>query len=180
MKYFYHLVPNPFIGKKLIPLNEMDPKGELFLSHSKKYIGRESLTKEIIPILNCKWNDVVQFSAINPQLIINQLRKIQPNLDITRMKCFKVCIEEVEDIYEGVIFEREQSREKGNFKIYPSEVKLLNSKNYKELSSVPEKTIEYWKRVESEGGKYLWFPYIPHVFLKGAVDTTHFEVIDLV
>lgn len=180
MNYFYHLVPEPFIGRDLIPLNEMDPKSDLYIRHAKKYIGRESLIKEVIPTLNCKWNDVVQFSALNPQYIINELRKIQPNFKIHRMKCFKVSVEEVESVYEGVVFDRSKSRKKGDFSISLKEVQLLKSKTYKELHSVPKETIEYWNKVKETGdGKYLWFPYVPHIFLKGAVDTTHFEIIDL-
>ncbi|WP_372651870.1 hypothetical protein [Halobacteriovorax sp.] len=180
MNYIYHLVPEPFLGKKLIPLNEMNPEGELYLSHSKKYKGRESLVSEMIPILNCKWNDVVQFSALNPQYIINELRKIQPRFKIHRMKCFKVSVEEVESVYEGVVFNRSKSREKGDFSISLNEVQLLHSKNYKEIHSVPKETLEYWNKIKETGeGKYLWFPYVPHIFLKGAVDTSNFEIIDL-
>lgn len=180
MQYFYHLVPEPFIGKKLIPLNQMDTESELYRTHSKKYIGRESLVEQMIPILNCKWNDVVQFSALNPQYIVNELRAIQPDFRIHRMKCFKVSISEVENIYEGVIFNRPKNKKKGDFSISNEDVQLLNSKNYKEIHSVPKETLEYWNSVKKTGrGKYLWFPYIPHIFLKDSVDTTNFEIIDL-
>ena len=181
MNYFYHLIPEPFIGSKLIPLNNMDRDSELYQSHSKKYVGRESLTEQLIPILNCKWNDVVQFSALNPQHIINELQSIEPEFKVHRLRCFKVSVEEVEGTYEGVVFNRSKSRKKGDFSVSSKEVELLNSKNYKEIHSVPKETLEYWNKVKETGdGKYLWFPYVPHIFLKGAVDTTNFEIIDLV
>ncbi|PIK14936.1 hypothetical protein [Halobacteriovorax sp. JY17] len=179
MNYFYHLLPEPFIGSKLIPLNEMNPEGELYKSHNRKYLGREELTEEIIPILNCKWNDVVQFSALNPQLIINELRKIQSDFQLFRTKCFKVSVVEVEELYEGVIFNRNINQKKGDFSISDEEVMALNSKNYTELKSVPPETMNYWNSVKRDGGKFLWFPYITHIFLKGAIDTTNFEVINL-
>ena len=180
MNYFYHLVPEPFIGSKLIPLNDMDKDSELYQSHARKYVGRESLTEQVIPILDCKWNDVVQFSALNPQLIINELRRIEPTLKLQRVKCFKVSVEEVEGIYEGVVFNRSLSREKGDFSISSKEVQSLSIESYKEIHSVPKETLEYWNKVKETGdGKYLWFPYVPHIFLKGAVDTTSFEIIEL-
>ena len=65
MSNIYHVMPDPFIGTSLIPLNQMDKKGELYKFHSEKYKGRENLMEEVIPLLNCRGNDVVQFSAIN-------------------------------------------------------------------------------------------------------------------
>ncbi|WP_417336087.1 hypothetical protein [Halobacteriovorax marinus] len=179
MEYFYHLVPDPFVGKDLIPLNEMDRESKLYKSHSRKYIGRESLTEQTIPLLNCKWNDVIQFSSVHPQLIIDKLREIQPDFKLYRTKCFKVSVLEVEGKYEGVIFDRNKTQKKGDFSIHADDIRPLNSTQYKELTHLPKETIAFWNRVKEEGGKYLWFPYIPHIFLKGIVDTTHFEVIDL-
>ncbi len=80
MNYIYHLKPEPFEGTSLIPLNLMDKSSPLYLGHAKKYEGREELMLEIIPKLNCKWNDVVQFSALNPQIIVQELKKIHPEL----------------------------------------------------------------------------------------------------
>ena len=66
MNYIYHIKPEPFMGTSLIPLNSMDRNSALYKNHAEKYIGRENLMLEVIPKLNCKWNDVVQFSTLNP------------------------------------------------------------------------------------------------------------------
>ena len=66
--------PVPFKGDILIPLNQMDKQSDLYQGHVSKYKGREDLMDGIIPKLDCKWNDVVHFSALDPQLIINHLR----------------------------------------------------------------------------------------------------------
>ena len=84
MSSIYHMVPKPFLGSSLIPLSNMDKSSDLYSTHAKKYIGRESLMDEIIPILDCKWNDVVQFSALDPQIIVDKLKTIQTDLKIFR------------------------------------------------------------------------------------------------
>ena len=121
MKYIYHIIPNPFVGTKLIPLNEMDKESELYKGHARKYLGRESLTKQQIPILNCLWNDVVQFSAINPQLIVDELKNLNPNFQLKRLEYFKISLDEISS-YDGVIFDR-KSKKKGSFEISEDEVK---------------------------------------------------------
>ena len=60
----------------------MDRESELYKGHARKYEGREHLMEEIIPILNCKWNDVVQFSALNPQVIVDKLKTIQDDFKL--------------------------------------------------------------------------------------------------
>lgn len=49
--------------------------------------------------------------------------------------------------------------------------------NYSELREVPEKTIEYWRMVkESENLKYLWYPFVQHIFINSKVDTSRLEI----
>lgn len=54
MSSIYHLKPDPFVGKDLIPLNRMNKEDDLYRQHVRKYEGREDLKKEVIPILNYK------------------------------------------------------------------------------------------------------------------------------
>lgn len=178
MSYIYHLVPEPFIGTELVPLNTMGKGTDLYKSHAKKYVGREDLMGESIPKLNCKWNDVVQFSALDPQLIVNELRKHQDDLRLGRTKYFKIHVNQVSDIYDGVIFDR-KSREKGSYAIDESEVVALSNNSYNELTKVPAETIKYWEKIKNEGGKFLWFPFITHILIKGKIETKDFQVCEL-
>ena len=180
MNYIYHLKPNPFIGNSLIPLNSMDKDSELYKSHVQKYLGREHLMDEEIPKLDCKWNDVVQFSAIDPKILLNKLKEIFPNTKVIRAEYFKISIEQVIPKYEVALFQRNPLQEKGNFKIYPEDIKILKSPDdFQELYEVPERTLQYWEEVKLKNDKPLWFPYIPHIFIKGNVDTTAFQVCEL-
>lgn len=175
MKYIYHLKPAPFEGTSLIPLNSMDKSSSIYLKHIKKYEGREELMDVVIPKLNCKWNDVVQFSSLDPQIIALKLKEFRPELKITKAEYFKIPIEEIIPKHEAVIFTRNPNQMKGDLSIFDNDIQILTDESYNELSEVPELTINYWMNVKKNGGPYLWFPYVPHIFVKGIVDTKRFE-----
>ncbi|MBT4790544.1 MAG: hypothetical protein HON90_03155 [Halobacteriovoraceae bacterium] len=179
MSYIYHLRPEPFEGTSLIPLNSMDKESDLYKGHAKKYTGREDLMDGTIPILNCKWNDVVQFSALDPQIIVNELIKHKENLKLIRLYYFKVHVKDIVSKYDAVVFDRKVSRGKGDFRIDESEVQYLSENSYQELSQVPQETIEYWKSVKADGGKFLWFPFVTHIMVKGIINIKGFELCEL-
>lgn len=179
MSYIYHLKPEPFEGNCLIPLNMMAKDSALYLNQVKKYIGRESLMKEVIPILNCRWNDVVHFSALDPQIVVNHLKLIQNDLTLLRPYYFKIHVKEILGKYETVIFDSKKAKFKSDFSVIQiSEVCPL-SEDYKELLEVPIETINCWKKAKKENDKILWFPFIPHILVKGVIDTTSFEICEL-
>ena len=178
MSYIYHLKPRPFEGTSLIPLNMMNKEGDLYKNHARKYEGREYLMEEIIPSLNCKWNDVVQFSALDPQKIVDKLKTIQTDLEMFRSEYFKIHVSQIVQIYDAVIYERNKKRVKKDFTIEDNEI-IKFSHLYKETLQVPEETIDFWNRVRNNGGKYLWFPFVPHILIKGVIDTKNFEVCEL-
>lgn len=42
------MIPVPFEGTSLIPLNQMDKKSDLYKGHARKYEGRDDLMKGVI------------------------------------------------------------------------------------------------------------------------------------
>lgn len=180
MKYIYHLKPEPFEGTSLIPLNLMDKSSVLYQSHIMKYVGREHLMEEIIPKLDCKWNDVVQFSALDPQVILSKLKEFQPELKLWRMEYFKIPIDKIIPMHEAVVFNRPTNKLKGDYSMHEKDIEWLTFNSYQELNEVPLATLNYWGEVRDNGGKFLWFPYIPHIFIKGMVDTSEFETCKLI
>ena len=178
MSYIYHMKPVPFEGSSLIPLNQMNREGDLYKRHARKYKGREDLMDGVIPMLDCKWNDVVQFSALDPQLIVNQLKNIEEDFKLIRTEYFKIHIDQIIGKYDSFIFDRNKKQEKGDFTIQESEVDYLDN-SYQELANVPRETNQFWNEVRRDGGKYLWFAFIPHVLVKGIIDTKDFEICTL-
>src|SRR4051812_37580591 len=74
INYIYHKIPKDMHGNVLFPLNvlkEIHP--DLFQKEALKYVGREYIMEQKIPFLNCLWNDVLHFSAVNPSVLKNNL-----------------------------------------------------------------------------------------------------------
>lgn len=176
--YLYHLIPEPFIGNSLIPLNNMDKSSELYKKNVQKYAGREELLDVQVPILNCKWNDVVHFSAIDPTLIAKEILKINPEQKFRRAQYFKIHVAQITNKYRAVVYDRP---DRGNFgfQVEDNEVVAFIQETYKELASVPKSTIEYWKDAKANNRPLLWFMHIPHVLVLGEVKTVDFEICDL-
>lgn len=178
MSYIYHLKPEPFYGNKLIPLNQMDKSSALYKNHAQKYAERKELMEERIPLLNCKWNDVVQFSALDPQLIVKELKELQPGLKLLRPFYFKAHISDVLKQADAVLYNKKERSSKG-FAIQESEIFPLAKNTYREAKGVPAWTRDYWKKAIDENRKILWFPFVPHVFVKGTLDVSDFEICQL-
>lgn len=70
MNYLYHWVPKDLQGDTLFPLNTLKEKyPDLYKKEASKYVGREQIMQDVLPILNCLWNDVLHFSAVHPSLV---------------------------------------------------------------------------------------------------------------
>lgn len=70
MLFGYHSVPSELRGNHLVPLNgqrELWP--DLFLRYSEKYFYRTSIMKNVIPRLDCLWNDVIHMSLVHPGVL---------------------------------------------------------------------------------------------------------------
>lgn len=176
--YIYHLIPEPFHGTKLIPLNQMDQSTELYKRHASKYEGREELMNTIIPKIQSRWNDVIHFSCIDPKIVAFEIKKIKPDTHFRRTSYFKIHISQILN-YRPVIFSNNFKDTKSTFDISDDVVTNLTMEHYRELTAVPEHTLAYWERVNKKNMPLLWFAYMPHVFIKDAVDTVEFEIVEL-
>lgn len=178
--YIYHLIPDPFHGTSLIPLNQMDISSDLYKYHASKYEGRLELMNTIIPNLNCKWNDVIHFSCIDPRIVANEIKKIKPAIQFRRAKYFKIHIDQITNKYRAVIFINNPEYKNDTFQISKNEVIDLSRETYKEFSLVPQCTIDYWVKANQNDQPLLWFAFMPHIFVNEAVDTSEFEVVELI
>lgn len=66
----YHHVPYDLRGTTLYPLNRLKAVfPDLYECERAKYAGREAVMAQIIPQLDCLWNDVLHLSPVHPSLI---------------------------------------------------------------------------------------------------------------
>ena len=132
----------------------------------------------LIPRINCKWNDVIHFSCIDPKIVASEIKKIKPDLKLSRAKYFRIHTDQVSK-YRAVIFTNNPQNKDDTFQILGNEVMDLTKESYKELTSVPDHTLEYWIKAKKNNQPLLWFAFMPHIFINETVDTTEFEVVEL-
>jgi hypothetical protein len=175
MSFVYHLMPEPMIGKVLYPLNEMEARLPAeFRTHSKKYEGREELMNEKIPLFNCRWNDVLHFSPINPQIILKEITKINPG-SRKRKSYLKFKASALDD-FPSAYMTHTKNKDDDSFNSNLAKYELFSSKTYKEIKSVPNETIRYWQRAMTAGKPMYWFIYVPHVLVKSHVSINEAEI----
>ncbi len=66
----YHFKPPRLAGNMLLPLAELrDKYPEVYVKALEKYEGREEVTQNFIPLLDCLWEDVIFLSPLHPQVL---------------------------------------------------------------------------------------------------------------
>ncbi|MEK7460312.1 MAG: hypothetical protein AAB628_02040 [Patescibacteria group bacterium] len=171
--YLYHMVPEDMQGTTLHPLNSM--KGthpELYLSKAAKYTGRERVMENFIPTLECAWNDVLHFSAVNPEEIKKSL--IEAGMSPRQLKFYQIdpslLDPEKTTIY---LYQEKMSEDKMNKENFSE----YNSEKLAEHSILPQVTKDYYKEKFGKSERPLMFVGVPHILHKGSVDISDFPVI---
>ena len=168
--YLYHGVPTKMLGDTLIPLNQMrNMLPEVYSSETKKYHRREHVMEQTIPILNCKWNDVLHLTPLAPNLTLKALRQSgfnPPNCDF-----FKIPISKIDETC-TVIFEY-----KGNETTYEKEYKQFIKNNFSALNEVPCETFSYYIECRKKNISPLMYHFVPHVLTSSAIAISDLSII---
>ncbi len=97
MSFIYHGVPEDMHGTKLIPLNRMrEEMSEVFDAAVKKYDGRKQVIQRRIPLLDCLWNDVIQFLPLHPQKVFELQQSLGLIPAVPPYKFFKIDIRKLD------------------------------------------------------------------------------------
>lgn len=178
-QYVYHFKPNGMTGDLLIPLNDL--KATLpttFDLQIKKYQGREELMKLEIPLLECLWNDVLHFSPINPQIILDTWRK-EGLMDFAKprlpLEVYKVPTKLLKE-NKVVCFQS------FNYDFNNKDPKLrkfwkFESLNYQEQKAVEPKQVEIWKNDKNAGRHLMWYSHTMHILAKQELHVDACELI---
>jgi hypothetical protein len=168
-------------GNILYPLNTLrEINKDTYEFHISKYMGRETLMDQKIPVLNCLWNDVLHCSPIDLRLIYKALVRAGHH-KIENKEYFKISIELLKSIkFVKYKFEKEFfDREKKRYALTIEDIEPLTIDSYRELNQLPNKTIEWYKWcAENNRGTPLLFRYIPHIFVKGNIPIKEVDVCD--
>lgn len=170
--YLYHRVPPDMQGTILHPLNSFkETNPELYLSKAKKYENRKFVMEQIIPTLDCLWNDVLQLSPIHPAEIKNAL--VEAGGSPGEMKFYQIDPDLLDPKQTTICF-YQRSKEDNLHNKYYSE---YDPKKLAEHSVLSQDTKDYFKRQFSNGEKPLMFGFVTHIFYKGSIDISGLPVI---
>ncbi len=171
--FLYHHMPPNMHGDILYPLNQMkDSMPEIYNQAISKYTGREHLTQKIIPILNCKWNDVLHFTAVPPS-IIRQAREAV-GIKMPPAQYFEI---------DPLLLESK------NTIIYLDKVTTINSSisaedclpynphNIAPYTELPGETKLYYKKVVALGKHPLMYVKVPHILYHGTLYIKNIPII---
>jgi hypothetical protein len=167
MNYVYHRVPSEMKGDILYPLNEIkNMYPEMFEKEARKYEGREHIMNDVIPRLNCLWNDVLHFSPVPIIFIKTALAELGKDF---HAEYFKV---------PAVIFNPEKTVIYLNGeipKMDPSNWLPYDSAQVSQYAEMPESTKKYYREKLEKNEQPLLYAKIPHILYKGSIDTKNLE-----
>jgi len=167
-------------GNILYPLNTLkEISKETYEFYASKYMGRETLMEQKIPVLNCLWNDVLHCSPIDLRIIYKAL--IRTGHKVRKNEFFKIPIGLLKNIkFVKYKFDKEFfDREKKAYVLTTEDIEPLTIGSYRELNELPNKTIEWYKWcAENNKGIHLLFRYIPHILVKGNIPIKEVDVSD--
>jgi len=143
----------------------------IYASEITKYAGRESIMDERIPLLDCRWNDVVHLSPIHPNKVFKALSSAGVN-DLIPSKWFKIPISKLDEKV-TVIYKYEN--EDGD--ITPEEFIPFSSESFCELEALPSGTTEWYSFCVKTNRNPLLFHMVPHVLSLKPIDISDCEVI---
>lgn len=173
-KYLYHMVPKDLRGNVLHPLNDLQNiHPDLYLAKVTKYQGRESVMEKIIPTLECKWNDVLFFSPVDPKELKDAL--VEAGMEPREMSFYQIDPELLDPSKTTIyLFNRDLPPEQIDTLVNYTE---YNPKDLEKHSKIPEKTKLYFLEEFKKNKRPLMFIGIPHILHKGPLDISDLPVI---
>ena len=164
------------IGDTLYPLNSFkESNPEVFEKMAEKYQGREVLMTRKLPTLNCLWNDVLHFSPLNPQTILDTWYEHDLRDKVKEFEVLKIPVGDLNQ--ENLIYFWPQVYEYGNFEFSSKQVRTFCLDEYREQKSVGEDQLNAWKKDIKEGRRMFWYSHTTHVLYKGSVSTSNLETL---
>lgn len=161
------------IGTELIPLNQMQATmSDIRDRNLDKYKGREQIIEREIPLLNCLWNDVVQFLPVHPQKVFELQRDLGLIASVPPYKFYEIDLDSLDPDKAVVFFKTAPGEEN-------TEAKWLKDVDFSSLQEVPEATQAYYKTLTGTGELPFNYQFIPHIVYKGSLDITNANIITL-
>jgi hypothetical protein len=184
--YVYHRKPDNMIGSTLYPLNRLkDINTAAYDFHKEKYSYRLHLMETILPIIGCKWNDVLHMCPVDIGEIVDARRQIfrsygHASKHLHNRKAgfsyYKINIDKLnKDLL--FVYDRKDAKPNGSEDIIKCFYTWVDGKDLIS-SKLPKGQVEYFHACAQDENlvPYL-FTAISHVFYYGTIDTEGLEEV---
>lgn len=161
-------------GETLYPLNQL--KGvypEIYEEKIGKYKGREFLTEDIIPTLNCLWNDVLHLTAVDPKEIYGALAEVGAH---PKGAFYRIDPHTLDPQHATVYLFQHRD---GEDRMSPTNFAEFNPDTLDQYTQLSQETKDYYKERLSENKKPLLFNRIPHILYKGTINVADLEIVEV-
>ncbi len=173
--YLYHRVPANMKGDILYPLNALkDMNSDVYLSTVKKYYGRKHIMEQLIPVLECKWNDVLFFSAVKPVDLKQTLA--EAGGEPKEMKFYQID-PLLLDPKQTIIYLFKHTSRRIDAKMKIENFAEYDPHDLEKYSALSQFTKDYFKKEFSDGRRPLLFLGVPHILYKGSIDISGLPII---
>lgn len=174
--YLYHRVPDSLMGSTLYSLNALRQKWpSLYAVYAEKYVGRENLMQQTIPALGCRWNDVLHFCPVHPDLICKGL--IAAGYEPKSSQWFVIDPIALDFNSKNTVIYLNLVKQYRDFTKRADDFKPFERASLEEICELPEATFAYYQNSYQAGDIPLLFHRIPHVLHQGCVSIHRMTVI---
>ena len=170
----YHRVPEEVRGKRLVPLSRLgEQHPDLYARATRKYEGREHVPLLPVPVLGCRWMDVLHLTPVHPAQLREALEplgleyprrfyEVDPGqLDRTRTAIFAQALDDLSD------------------RFAPEHWHEFDTDLVRRHSELPQLTKEYYRAQVEAGRRPLLFPGVAHVLYRGSLDVDRLAVVEV-
>lgn len=177
-KLAYHILKDSLVGDSIYSLNALKSLyPDIYELEIKKYEGREKLLDAYNPILNCLWNDVVQFTCLDPQLTFEKVKSFNPAHIGRAIKVFQLDLSKVEPKQSCLFLPQDTLIKYEHLK---EQYMPFNYQEFQNLKEVSEAQLIRWQRdVEKCKPVFLWSATL-HFMYKGHIPLEWGEIFEFV
>ena len=174
MSFIYHGVPDDMRGKYLVPLSTMRRQdSKLAAEYTKKYDGRRKKVMERrIPLLDCRWDDVVQLLPLHPQKLFDLQKELGLITEIPPYRFYKIAVADLDPDKTAVFFKTAAGEDN-------TETRWLKDVKLRRLQDIPDTTRAYYQTLVGTGELPFNYQFIPHIVYKGELDISKSAIITL-
>ena len=171
----YHLVPEDVRGDTLHPLGELRVRfPDVYERAWRKYADREHVPSQPVPILGCRWMDVLHLTPVHPV----ELKEALEPLGLEYPRRFYEVDPLLLDPDRTVIFAQPIDDPRSN-RFSPAHWHRYDGELVRRHRELPQATKAYYRAQVAAGRRPLLFPGVAHVLYRGSLDSRRLPVLEL-